>query len=94
MNEAVSETAEYGGYTRGPKILNKGKVKENMRGILKEIQSGLFTEEFFDDAKNGQEGLFKMRDKEKSHLLEDVGRSLRANMSWMKKKEGQNECQL
>ena len=94
MNEAVSETAEYGGYTRGPKILNKGKVKENMRSILKEIQSGFFTEEFFDDAKKGQEGLLKMRSNEKSHLIEDVGRSLRSNMSWMKKKESENESRL
>ncbi|MBG09326.1 MAG: ketol-acid reductoisomerase [Halobacteriovoraceae bacterium] len=94
MNQAVSETAEYGGYTRGPKVLNKEKTKENMRAVLKDIQSGVFTEEYFNDAKKGQKELLKMRGKEKTHMVEGVGHILRSNMSWMKKGEVKNECRV
>ena len=94
MNEAVSETAEYGGYTRGNKVINKAETKENMKSVLREIQSGHFTEVYFKDARNGQKELFKRRDEEKSHLIEGVGFALRSNMSWMKRKENKNECRV
>ena len=84
----------FGGETRGPKILNKEKTKENMRAVLKDIQSGVFTEEYFNDAKKGQKELLKMRGKEKKHMVESVGHILRANMSWMKKGEVKNECRV
>ncbi|MEC7182418.1 MAG: ketol-acid reductoisomerase, partial [Bdellovibrionota bacterium] len=79
---------------RGQKVLNKGKTKENMRAVLKEIQSGLFTKEYFNDAKKGQKELLKLRGKEKDHLIERVGDALRSNMSWMKKREIQNESRV
>ena len=94
MNEDVSETAEYGGYTRGSKILPRDWVKNKMNEVLKEVQTGEFAQEYLEDARNGQEDLLKMRSLEKQHGLEKVGKTLRANMSWLKKEEGHHECRV
>ena len=94
MNEDVSETAEYGGYTRGSKILPRDWVKTKMNEVLKEVQSGEFAQEYLEDARNGQEDLLKMRSLEKQHGLEKVGKTLRSNMSWLKKEDGHHECRV
>lgn len=85
MNYSVSDTAEYGGYTRGPRVLDE-TVKEKMKAVLKEVQDGRFAKEYLKDAKNSQKDLLKMREKENSHSIEKVGRFLRSKMTWLQNK--------
>lgn len=73
----VSNTAEYGGRTRGPRIIDD-HVKANMKQILSEIQSGKFSEEWINECKNGMPNLKRMRDEGKNLQIEKVGESLRA----------------
>lgn len=73
----VSNTAEYGGRTRGPRIIDD-RVKANMKQILGEIQSGKFSDEWINECKNGMPNLKKMRDEGKDLQIEKVGEGLRA----------------
>jgi ketol-acid reductoisomerase len=85
MNYSVSDTAEYGGYTRGPRILDES-VKIRMKTVLKEVQDGTFAKEYLADAKNKQDLLLKTRAKETSHSIEKVGAFLRSKMTWLQNK--------
>ena len=76
MWKAVSNTAEYGGRTRGPRLIDAG-VRETMRRILEDIQSGRFAQEWVEEAKRGIPTLKRMREEGKEHLIERVGRELR-----------------
>ncbi|MEM2874913.1 MAG: ketol-acid reductoisomerase [Candidatus Hadarchaeales archaeon] len=76
MWAAVSNTAEYGGRTRGPRIVDS-RVREVMKGILRDIQSGDFAREWVAEASGGLPNLKRMRDEGKAHLIERVGRELR-----------------
>jgi len=76
MWRAVSNTAEYGGRTRGPRIVD-GHVREVMKKILEDIQSGAFAEEWVSESKKGIPNLKRMREEGKAHLIEKVGRDLR-----------------
>lgn len=76
MWAAVSNTAEYGGRTRGPKIIDK-RSRETMKQILKDVQSGVFAKEWVAESQRGIPNLKKMREEAKVHLIEKVGRELR-----------------
>ncbi len=82
MRKRVSDTAEYGDYTRGKRIITK-KTREEMKNILKEITSGKFAQEWIDENKNGSVEFNKMRESDKKHKIEEVGESLRSLMPWM-----------
>jgi len=85
MNFSVSDTAEYGGYTRGPRVVNNQSRKE-MKKILTEIQTGKFAKEWINETfKNKQKNFLKMRKQMNGHLIERTGASLRSMMSWLKK---------
>ncbi len=86
MNYSVSDTAEYGGMTRGPRVITK-ETKENMRGILKEIQDGSFAKEWIEENEKGQPTLKKLREEYLNHPIEKVGAQLRKMMPWLKEKK-------
>lgn len=82
MRKRVSDTAEYGDVTRGPRIVNK-KTRDEMKKILKEIQSGRFAKEFLDDYKRGKKNFNKLRHADDKHAVEQVGQKLRGMMKWL-----------
>ncbi|MCX7594179.1 MAG: ketol-acid reductoisomerase [Fischerella sp.] len=84
MRDSISNTAEYGDYTRGPRIVNE-QTKAEMRKILNEIQTGEFAREFVLENQAGKPGFTAMRRKEAEHPIEEIGKDLRAMFSWMKK---------
>jgi ketol-acid reductoisomerase len=84
MNQAVSDTAEYGGMTRGKRIITKQTRKE-MRKILKEVQNGSFAKEWLSEYAKGQPLMNKLRRETKNHRIEKVGAKLRQMMSWVTK---------
>lgn len=83
MRHSISNTAEYGDFLTGPKIITK-ETKEKMKEVLSDIQSGKFADEFLADSKAGQPFLKKKREEAKAHELELVGKELRSLMSWIK----------
>ena len=82
MRKRVSDTAEYGDYTRGKRIITEETRKE-MKNILKEITSGKFAQEWIDENKKGSVEFNKMRESDRKHKIEEVGESLRSLMPWM-----------
>ena len=87
MNYSISNTAEYGEYVSGKRIIKKEETKKRMKEILDDIQSGKFTKEWMDECKNGQKNLIKMRKELADHSIEQVGSKLRAMMPWIGKKK-------
>jgi ketol-acid reductoisomerase len=83
MRYSVSNTAEYGDFTRGPRIVD-GRTREEMRRILKEIQSGQFAREFILENRAGTPTMKAMRRMSAEHDLEKVGAKLRDMMPWIK----------
>lgn len=86
MRYSVSNTAEYGDYTRGPRIINDETRKE-MKKILKEIQTGQFAREWILENKAGAPGFKAIRRRERDTQIEAVGRGLRRLMKWINAKE-------
>jgi len=86
MYYSVSDTAEYGGYTRGPRVIGP-QVKAEMKKILQEIQSGQFAREWIAEYESGEKKLRETRAKTRQHPIEVIGRKLRQMMSWLKAKE-------
>ncbi len=84
MNYSISNTAEYGEYTAGKRIID-AKTKERMKEVLKDIQSGKFTKQWIDECKNGQKNFLKMRSDLANHPIEKVGKKLRDLMPWIGK---------
>ena len=82
MRKRVSDTAEYGDVTRGPRVVNNGTRNETKK-ILKEIQSGKFAKEFLADYKKGKKNFNKLRHADDTHKIEQVGAKLRGMMKWM-----------
>ncbi len=80
---SVSDTAKYGGMTRGRRIINES-VREEMKKILREIQSGEFAREWILENMAGRPSYFKLLEMEKEHQIEKVGRELRKMMPWLK----------
>ena len=83
MRYSISDTAEYGDYTRGPRIVNE-QTKAEMKKILKEIQSGQFAKEWMAENETGGKRFPEMRAKAAKHPIEDVGGRLREMMPWIK----------
>lgn len=84
MRKKVSDTAEYGDYSRGPRIVND-KTKKEMKKILKEVQTGKFAKEWIEENKKGRPNFNKYRKESENHQIEEVGEKLRKMMPWMKK---------
>jgi ketol-acid reductoisomerase len=84
MRDSISNTAEYGDYTRGPRVVT-ADTKAEMKKILSEIQTGQFAREFVLENVSGKAGFTAMRRREAEHPIEDVGKDLRAMFSWLKK---------
>jgi ketol-acid reductoisomerase len=84
MRKRVSDTAEYGDYTRGKRVIND-RTRKEMQKILKEIQSGKFAREWMRENKQGRPNFSKMREEQEKHQIEEVGKRLRGMMSWIKK---------
>jgi ketol-acid reductoisomerase len=83
MRDSISNTAEYGDLTRGPRIVTE-ETRDEMRQILHEIQSGQFAREFVLENQAGKPGFTAMRRRESEELIEEVGKDLRAMFSWLK----------
>jgi len=83
MRHSISDTAEYGDYTRGPRVVPPS-TKDEMRKILKEIQSGQFAKEFILENMVGGPTMGKFRATEAAHPIEAVGTKLRGMMSWIR----------
>jgi ketol-acid reductoisomerase len=84
MRYSISNTAEYGDLTRGPVVVDAA-TKERMKGILKDIQSGAFANEWMKEAAAGKPKFNALVEAGKKHPIEVVGGKLRAMMPWMKK---------
>jgi len=82
MRKRVSDTAEYGDLTRGPRIVSN-EIKKEMEKMLKEIQSGQFAKEWIDENKNGRPVFNKLSKADDDILIEKVGEKLRKMMPWM-----------
>ena len=83
---SVSDTAEYGDYISGPRVIDP-HVKENMKKVLADVQSGAFAKRFIDDQDAGAPEFKSLRAKGEQHPIEQVGRDLRKMMSWVKAKD-------
>ncbi len=86
MRYTISDTAEYGDYTRGPRVID-AHVRENMRQILGEIQDGTFAREWVLENQAGRPSFLAQRRLNAEHPIEEVGEELRGMMSWLKQRE-------
>ena len=82
MRYSISNTAEYGDYTRGPRIVTE-ETRAEMKKILSEIQSGQFAREWILENKAGRPGFLATKRREREHPIEQVGKRLRGLMSWI-----------
>jgi ketol-acid reductoisomerase len=82
MRYSISNTAEYGDLTRGKRVIGE-PTREAMKQILGEIQSGEFAKEWIAENRAGQENFQRMREEEKNHQVEQVGKQLRSSMDWI-----------
>jgi ketol-acid reductoisomerase len=82
MRYSISNTAEYGDLTRGKRVIGE-PTREAMKQILSEIQSGEFAKEWIAENRAGQENFQRMREEQKNHQVEVVGRELRSSMDWI-----------
>ena len=85
MHQFISETAKYGDLTRGPRIVND-RVKNEMRKVLKEVQTGKFARQWIEENATGRKGYQKLLDHDIDHQIEKVGEALRARMPWLNDK--------
>lgn len=90
MNYSVSDTAEYGGLTRGSRLITE-ETKKEMKKILTEIQDGSFAEEWRKENEAGLPKLTELRKKDNDHIIEKVGSKLRGMMTWLLKKNVKEE---
>ncbi len=86
MRYSVSDTAEFGDYTSGPRVID-ARVRETMRQVLAEIRDGSFAKKWIEESRRGAPTLLATRAKEREHPVERVGRSLRAMMPWLARRE-------
>jgi ketol-acid reductoisomerase len=82
MRYSISNTAEYGDYTRGPRVVND-ETRAEMKRILGEIQDGTFAREWIAENRAGQENFKRMREEQARSQLETTGKDLRSHMSWI-----------
>lgn len=86
MRYSVSDTAEYGDYTRGPRVVNQA-TRDEMKKILGEIQSGQFAREWMDENRAGRAKFLEMRKASQNLKVEEVGKELRAMMPFLKRRK-------
>ncbi len=86
MRYSVSDTAEYGDYTRGTRIVN-AETRKEMKKILAEIQSGEFAKAWMDENRSGRANFLAMREAQKTQPIETVGKELRSMMTFLRKKK-------
>ena len=82
MNYSISDTAEYGEYVSGPRVINSEEVKKNMRAVLSDIQDGTFAGKWIAENKNGRTFFNSKRAALAKHPMEVVGKELREQMLW------------
>jgi len=87
MRYSISDTAQFGDMTRGPRIVDEG-TKDRMLQILKEIQNGEFAREWILENRANRPVFRALDNRDRNHTIENVGRELRAMMSWVKKRRG------
>ena len=85
MRYSVSDTAEYGDYSRGPRVIDE-HVRKNMKQVLAEVQSGQFAQEWIAENRNGRRKFLDTRRQQQNQLIERVGGNLREMMPFLKKK--------
>jgi ketol-acid reductoisomerase len=85
MHQFISETAKYGDLTRGPRIVNE-RVKNEMRKVLKEVQSGKFARQWIKENAQGRANYQRMLNEDVDRQIEKVGAALRARMPWLQEK--------
>ncbi len=83
MRYSISDTAEYGDYTRGPRIIDDN-VRQNMKQVLQNIRSGAFAREWIIENQAGRPSFLALRRQNAEHMIEKVGADLRAMMPWLK----------
>jgi ketol-acid reductoisomerase len=83
MNWSISDSAEYGGYTRGPRVIND-ETRQEMRRILAEVQDGTFARQLVEEFDGGQKEFTKHREELAENPIEKTGATLRPMMSWLK----------
>src|SRR5690606_24952095 len=83
---SISDTAEYGDYVSGPRVIDAG-VKERMKEVLADIRSGAFAERFIADQDNGAKEFLALREKEAGHPIEATGKELRSLFAWQQTDE-------
>jgi ketol-acid reductoisomerase len=83
MHKYISDTAKYGDLTRGPRVVNE-RTKNEMRKILKEIQTGKFARQWISESESGSKNYKRMLKADMNHPIERVGEKLRARMPWLK----------
>jgi len=86
MRYSVSDTAEYGDYTRGPRVVTQ-QSREEMKKILSEIQSGQFAKEWMNENRTGRKNFLAMREAGRNQQVETVGANLREMMTFLKKRK-------
>ncbi|MEE8385437.1 MAG: ketol-acid reductoisomerase, partial [Dehalococcoidia bacterium] len=86
MRYTISDTAEYGDYTRGPKVIDD-RVRQSMKQILGNIQSGAFAREWILENQAGRPSFMALRKQNADHPIEQVGKELRSMMPWLQKKD-------
>lgn len=84
MRHSISNTAEYGDITRGPRVIGK-EAREGMKAILSEIQSGKFADEWMAECAEGKPNMTRLAESQKKHQIETVGSTLRDMMPFIKK---------
>jgi ketol-acid reductoisomerase len=82
MRYSISDTAEYGDLTRGPRVINEG-VRAEMQQILSDIRDGTFAEEWIAENRNGRSNFEKLREASRKHQIESVGAELRDMMPFI-----------
>ncbi|MFA5591608.1 MAG: ketol-acid reductoisomerase [Lysobacteraceae bacterium] len=82
MHQFISETAQYGDLTRGPRVVDE-HTRQQMRAVLREIQDGQFAREWIAEHKAGRGRYQELKQRDLDHQIESVGARLRANMSWL-----------
>jgi ketol-acid reductoisomerase len=86
MRYSVSDTAEYGDYVSGPKVIDD-HVRETMHKLLQDIQTGRFAQQWIAENEAGRPNFYRMRQEHLQHPIEEVGDRLRAMMPWLKRRE-------
>ena len=84
MRYSVSNTAEYGDVTRGPRVIDD-RTRAEMKKILTEIQSGKFAKEWMNESRSGSNKFTRLRSAGQEHPIEEVGARLRSMMPWIQK---------